>query len=153
MQENLIKNYIQLDSTTKEELITVNVILEIKIGLDKTVLESIKMNFNKNMTVNDMLKEIIINFNDSLENNNKKIYLNPESNEYKLCECLESFEGGIRTYINGNILEKRAKLKNISSRNFKILYSTKDILLNFQRKKKFAMDVKLFKKYFVYLIN
>ena len=136
MQENLIKNYIQLESTTKEELIAVNIILEIKIGLDKTVLESIKMNFNKNMTVNDMLKEIIINFNDSLENNNKKIYLNPESNEYKLCECVESFEGGIRTYINGNILEKRAKLKNISSRNFKILYSPKDILLNFQRKKK-----------------
>ena len=136
MQENLIKNYIQLESTTKEELITVNIILEIKIGLDKTVLESIKMNFNKNMTVNDMLKEIIINFNDSLENNNKKIYLNPESNEYKLCECVESFEGGIRTYINGNILEKRAKLKNISSRNFKILYSPKDILMNFQRKKK-----------------
>ena len=136
MQENLIKNYIQLESTTKEELITVNIILEIKIGLDKTVLESIKMNFNKNVTVNDMLKEIIINFNDSLESNNKKIYLNPESNEYKLCECVESFEGGIRTYINGNILEKRAKLKNISSRNFKILYSTKDILLNFQRKKK-----------------
>ena len=136
MQENLIKNYIQLESTTKEELITVNIILEIKIGLDKTVLESIKMNFNKNVTVNDMLKEIIINFNDSLESNNKKIYLNPESNEYKLCECVESFEGGIRTYINGNILEKRAKLKNISSRNFKILYSPKDILLNFQRKKK-----------------
>ena len=135
MQENLIKNYIQLESTTKEELITVNIILEIKIGLDKTVLESIKMNFNKNVTVNDMLKEIIINFNDSLESNNKKIYLNPESNEYKLCECVESFEGGIRTYINGNILEKRAKLKNISSRNFKILYSPKDILLNFQRKK------------------
>ena len=136
MQEKLRKNYIQLESTTKEELITVNVILEIKIGLDKTVLESIKMHFNKNMNVNDMLKEIIVNFNDSLENNNKKIYLNPESNEYKLCECVESFEGGIRTYINGNILEKRAKLKNISARNFKILYSPKDILLNFQRKKK-----------------
>ena len=136
MQENLIKNYIQLESNIKEELISVNIILEIKIGLDKTVLESIKMNFNKNMTVSDMLKEIIVNFNDSLENNNKKIYLNPESNEYKLCECVESFEGGIRTYINGNILEKRAKLKNISSRNFKILYSPKDILLNFQRKKK-----------------
>ena len=136
MQENLIKNYIQLESEVKEELITVNIILELKIGVDKTVLESIKMNFNKNMTVNDMLKEIIINFNDSLESNNKKVYLNPESNEYKLCECVESFENGIRTYINGNILEKRAKLKNISSRNFKILYSTKDILLNFERKKK-----------------
>ena len=136
MQENLIKNYIQLESEVKEELITVNIILELKIGVDKTVLESIKMNFNKNMTVSDMLKEIIVNFNDSLENNNKKVYLNPESNEYKLCECVESYENGIRTYINGNILEKRAKLKNISSRNFKILYSTKDILLNFQRKKK-----------------
>ena len=136
MQENLIKNYIQLESAVKEELITVNIILELKIGVDKTVLESIKMNFNKNMTVSDMLKEIIVNFNDSLENNNKKVYLNPESNEYKLCECVESYENGIRTYINGNILEKRAKLKNISSRNFKILYSTKDILLNFQRKKK-----------------
>ena len=135
MQENLIKNYIQLESTTKEELISVNVILEIKLSLEKTILESIKMKFNKNINVNDMLKEIIINFNDSLEKNNKRIYLNPESNDYKLCECTESFEGGIRTFINGNILEKRAKLKNISSRNFKIIYSPKDILLNFQRKK------------------
>ena len=135
MQSSLTKNYIQLESKIKEELITVNIILELKIGSDKTVLESIKMNFNKNMNVNDMLKEIIVNFNDSLETNHKKIYLNPESNEYKLCECVESFEGGIRTYINGNILEKRAKLKNISSRNFKIIYSPRDILLNFQRKK------------------
>ena len=135
MQENLIKNYIQLESRTREELISINVVLEIKISLEQTILESIKMNFNKNINVNDMLKEIIINFNDSLEKNNKRIYLNPESNDYKLCECVESFEGGIRTYINGNTLEKRAKLKNISARNFKILYSPKDILLNFQRKK------------------
>ena len=135
MQENLIKNYIQLESRTREELISINVVLEIKISLEQTILESIKMNFNKNINVNDMLKEIIVNFNDSLANNNKKIYLNPESNDYKLCECVESFEGGIRTYTNGNTLEKRAKLKNISARNFKILYSPKDILLNFQRKK------------------
>ena len=135
MKDNLIKNYIQLESTTKEELISVNVVLEIKLGVDKTIIESIKMNFNKNINVSDMLKEIIINFNDSLQNNNKKIYLNPESNDYKLCECTESYIGGIRTYIGGNILEKRAKLKNISSRNFKIIYSPRDILLNFQRKK------------------
>ena len=138
MQENLIKNYIQLESRTREELISINVVLEIKISLEQTILESIKMNFNKNINVNDMLKEIIVNFNDSLANNNKKIYLNPESNDYKLCECTESFESGIRTYKNGNILEKRAKLKNISSRNFKILYSPKDILLNFKRKKNFS---------------
>ena len=138
MQENLIKNYVQLESTSKEDLISVNIILELKIGADKTVWESIKMNFNKNINVSDMLKEIIINFNDSLESNNKKVYLNPESNDYKLCECTESFESGIRTYKNGNILEKRAKLKNISSRNFKILYSPKDILLNFKRKKNFC---------------
>ena len=135
MQENLIKNYIQLDSRTREELISINVVLEIKISLEQTILESIKMNFNKNINVNDMLKEIIVNFNDSLANNNKKIYLNPESNDYKLCECTESFEGGVRTFINGNILERRAKLKNISSRTFKIIYSPKDILLNFQRKR------------------
>ena len=144
MQENLIKNYIQLDSRTREELISINVVLEIKISLEQTILESIKMNFNKNINVNDMLKEIIINFNDSLEKNNKRIYLNPESNDYKLCECTESFEGGVRTFTNGNILERRAKLKNISSRTFKIIYSPKDILLNFQRKKIFAMLVLLF---------
>ena len=73
MQENLIKNYVQLESTSKEDLISVNIILELKIGADKTVLESIKMNFNKNINVSDMLKEIIINFNDSLESNNKKV--------------------------------------------------------------------------------
>ena len=136
MQENLIKNSVQLDNPQREDLISVNIILEIQMGLDKTILESIKMNFHKNTNINDMIKEIIPNFNDSLENNNKKIYLNPESNEYQLCECYESIEGGIRTYTNGDILEKRTKLQNISSRNFKILYSPKDILLNFQRKKK-----------------
>ena len=135
MKENLIKNSVQLDNPQKDNLISVNIILEIKIGMDKTVLESIKMNFNKNTNVSDMIKEIIPNFNDSLQNNNKKIYLNPESNDYQLCECSESIEGGIKTYKNGNILEKRAKLQKISSREFKILYSPKDILLNFQRKK------------------
>ena len=136
MQETLIKNNFQKESSIKEDLISVNIILEIKMGFDKTVLECIKMNFNKNINVSDMLKEIIPNFNDSLENNNKKIYLNPESNEYQLCECSEIIEGGIRTYKNGDILEKRTKLQKISCRNFKILYSPKDILLNFQRKKK-----------------
>ena len=135
MQENLIKNYVKLDSSLKDELISVNIILEVKIGEDKTIIESIKMNFNKNINVSDMLKEIIPNFNDSLENKNKKIFLNPDSSEYQLCECNESMEGGIRTFINGNTLEKRAKLQNISSRSFKLLYSPKDILLNFQKKK------------------
>ena len=135
MQENLIKNSIQLDEPQRQDLISVNIILEIQMGVDKTILESIKMNFNKNANINDMIKEIIPNFNDSLENNNKKIYLNPESNEYQLCECYENVEGGIRTYTNGDILEKRTKLQNVSSRNFKIIYSPKDVLLNFQRKK------------------
>ena len=135
MKDTLIKYNSISDSSVKEELISVNIILEIKRGMDKTVLECIKMNFNKNINVSDMLKEIIPNFNDSLENNNKKIYLNPDSNEYQLCECYESMDGGMRTFTNGNILEKRTKLQKISSRNFKILYSPKDILLNFQKKK------------------
>ena len=135
MQENLIKNYVKLDSPLKDELISVNIILEVKIGEEKTIIESIKMNFNKNINVSDMLKEIIPNFNDSLENKNKKIFLNPDSSEYQLCECNESMEGGIRTFIYGSSLEKRTKLQNISSRSFKLLYSPKDILLNFQKKK------------------
>ena len=135
MKGSLSKNYIKLESNKREELILVNIILEIKIGTDKNVFESIKMNFNKNINVNDMLKEIIVNFNDVLENNNKRIYLNPESNEYKLCECTQKYIDGIKTFTNGKILEKRAKLKNISERNFRLLYSPKDILLNFKRKK------------------
>ena len=135
MQENLIKNTIFLDEFPKEDLISVNIILEIKMGEDKTVLESLKMNFNKNIYISDMIKEIIPNFNDSLEKHNKKIYLNPESNEYQLCECYEHNEDGINYYSNGKIIEKREKLQKLSTRNFKILYSPKDILLNFQRKK------------------
>ena len=135
MQDGLIKRYSKFDNPLQEDLILVNIFLEIDTGNDNPILENIKMNFNKNSNVTDMIKEIIPNFNDSLANSNKKIYLNPESNDYQLCECIESVDGGIRTYINGNILEKRTKLKNISSRNFKILYSAKDVLLNFQRKK------------------
>ena len=136
MQENLIKNYVELESPLTEEYTSVNIILEIQMGEDKTVLESIKMNFNKNIIINDMLKEIIPNFNDSLENHKKKIYLNPNSNEYQLCECFETIEGGMRAFTNGNILEKRTKLLNASSKNLKLLYSPKDILLNFQKKKR-----------------
>ena len=135
MQDDLIKNYVELDSHLQEDIISVNIILEIDIGNDKPVLENIRMIFNKNVSVQDMIKEIIPNLNDSLTNKNKKIYLNPESNEYQLCECFESIDGGNKTYINGNILEKRTLLQNISSRYFKILYSAKDVLLNFQRKK------------------
>ena len=136
MQENLIKNTIFLDDSPKEDLISVNIILEIKMGEDKTVLESLTMNFNKNIYISDMIKEIIPNFNDSLEKHNKKIYLSPESNDYQLCECYENNQDGInKYYANGSILEKRSKLYKISTRNFKILYSPKDILINFQRKK------------------
>ena len=135
MQDGLIKRYVKLDSPLQEDQISVNIILEIDIGNDKPILENLRMNFNKNSSVHDMIKEIIPNFNDSLANKNKKIYLNPESNEYQLCECFESIDGGNKTYINGNILEKRTLLQNISSRYFKILYSAKDVLLNFQRKK------------------
>ena len=135
MQENLIKNTIFLDEFPKEDLISVNIILEIKMGEDKTVLESLTMNFNKNIYISDMIKEIIPNFNDSLEKHNKKIYLSPESNEYQLCECYEHNEDGINYYTNGKIIEKREKLQKLSTRNFKILYSPKDILINFQRKK------------------
>ena len=135
MDEELIKQSKYFNLSQKEDLISVNIILEVKIGIDKTVLEIIKMNFNKNIYISDMIKEIIPNFNDSLENHNKKIYLNPESNEYQLCECYESREGGVISYTNGNILEKRTKLQNISSKDLKILYSPKDILLNFTRKK------------------
>ena len=135
MDEELIKQSKYFNLSQKEDLISVNIILEVKIGIDKTVLEIIKMNFNKNIYISDMIKEIIPNFNDSLENHNKKIYLNPESNEYQLCECYESREGGVISYTNGNIIEKRAKLQNISSKDLKILYSPKDILLNFTRKK------------------
>ena len=135
MQDDLIKDYVELDSHLQEDIISVNIILEIDIGNDKPVLENIRMIFNKNVSVQDMIKEIIPNLNDSLANKNKKIYLNPESNEYQLCECIETLDGGNKTYINGNILEKRTILQNISSRYFKILYSAKDVLLNFQRKK------------------
>lgn len=82
MQENLIKNYVQIDSSTKEDLISVNIILELNMDIDKTILESIKIKFDKSVNISDMIKEKVPKFNDSLSNNNKKIYLNPENNEY-----------------------------------------------------------------------
>ena len=136
MQDNLIKNSVDIDDSPKEDLISCNIILEVQISPDRTVVESLRMNFSKNINVRDMIKEIIPNINDSLENHNKKLYLNPESNDYQLCECSETNEGGINNYTNGNILEKLTKLQKISSRNFKLLYSPKDVFFNFQRKKK-----------------
>ena len=129
-----------MDTPILEDLIELNIILEIKMSDDKIVLESIRMNFNKNLNVSEMIKQIIPNFNESLENHNKKIYLNPDSNEYQLCECIESNQGGINLFECGKTLEKRVKIQNIQSKNLKILYSSKDILINFQRKKGFCQN-------------
>ena len=119
----------------QEGIITVNIILEIKMSLDKTILENIKMNFNKNTTIRNMLKEIIPNFNDILEHNDKNIYLNPESDDFDLCDCIETEEGGVTVYKEGSILGKRTKLENLQTTNFKLLYSPRDVLINFKRKK------------------
>ena len=135
MEQNLIKNYADIESNSPEDLISVNIIIEIQMGEGKEILESIKINFNENITIKEMLKEIIPALNDSLQSNNQKVYLNPESYGYQLCECHENSDGGIIIYSNGNIIEKKEKLKNISARNFKVLYSSKDIILNFQPKK------------------
>ena len=134
MKENFLDDSINYNESKKEDLIPVNIILEIKMGNENTIIERIRMNFHENITINDMIKEIVPNFNDLLENHDKKIYLNPESNEYQLCECEENNENGIIKFSNGNILEKRAQLLKISSRTFKIICFPKDILFNYERK-------------------
>ena len=74
MQQNLIKNSVDIDLDTPilEDLIELNIILEIKMPMDKTILESITMSFSKNINVGEMIKQIIPNFNESLENARKR---------------------------------------------------------------------------------
>ena len=134
MEVNLIENSNNFNEPPKEDLIPVNIILEIKMGDQKPIIENLRMNFHENININDMIKEIIPNFNDLLENHDKKLYLNPESNGYQLCECQENNENGKITFSNGNILEKRTQLLKVSSRTFKIICLPKDILFNFRRK-------------------
>ena len=133
MKEGLIKNFDTSDDTSDNDSIEVSIVLEIKTA-ENNVVEKLSMKFNKNINIRDMIKEIIPNFNEVLQNSDKKIYLNPESNDYQLCECKVENEDGEETYTNGEILDKTLKLKKVQKTNFKILYSSKDILLNFKKK-------------------
>ena len=129
-----------MDYSTKQkniafkDLIETFIILEFE-STDGRVYEANRMFFKKDITINEMIKQIITNYNEEFEALNKNIYLIPEGIGYNLCEC-EDFEIKPGTFKTTNVqfLNSDCPLVDIKNKTFRLFFDPKDILLNYNPK-------------------
>lgn len=98
---------------------------------DENILETLELSFVETITVADMIKNIIDNFNESFKTNGKKIKLST-SEKYKLCQYSEkSHNPSIRS---------TKKLREIGYTNFRLLYNESDIMFGFTEDKGYCFS-------------
>ena len=105
-------------SRLDDNLISIKVYISIEYDENK-INENISLNFRKYISIREMLKEIVDNFNSHFEKHKIKIKLKPEGLGYGLIEYKE------------NSSEDKNKL-NIN--NFRLIYDPRDIMINFEKK-------------------
>ena len=117
-----------------KDLIETFIILEFE-SADGEVYEANRMFFKKDITINEMIKKIVISFNEEFESTNKNIYLIPDGMGYHLCEC-KDFEIKPGTFKTTNIqyLNSGCPLVDIKNKTFRLFCDPKDILLNYRPK-------------------
>ena len=120
-------------SNQKDNLITIKVFINIEY--DQNIInENITLNFRKNISVREMLKEIINNFNLHFEENNIKIKLKTEGLGYGIINYQE-ISSEKESKIHKKVFQKREKLYELKSTTFKLIYDPSDILINFENQK------------------
>ena len=120
-------------SNQKDNLITIKVFINIEY--DQNIInENITLNFRKSISVREMLKEIINNFNLHFEENNIKIKLKTEGLGYGIINYQE-ISSEKESKIHKKVFQKREKLYELKSTTFKLIYDPSDILINFENQK------------------
>ena len=120
-------------SNQKDNLIAIKVFINIEY--DQNIInENITLNFRKNISVREMLKEIINNFNLHFEENNIKIKLKTEGLGYGIINYQE-ISSEKESKIHKKVFQKREKLYELKSTTFKLIYDPSDILINFENQK------------------
>ena len=120
-------------SNQKDNLIAIKVFINIEY--DQNIInENITLNFRKSISVREMLKEIINNFNLHFEENNIKIKLKTEGLGYGIINYQE-ISSEKESKIHKKVFQKREKLYELKSTTFKLIYDPSDILINFENQK------------------
>ena len=120
-------------SNQKDNLIAIKVFINIEY--DQNIInENITLNFRKSISVREMLKEIINNFNLQFEENNIKIKLKTEGLGYGIINY-QQMSSEKENKIHKKVFKNRAKLYELNSTSFKLIYDPSDILINFENQK------------------
>ncbi len=120
-------------SNQNDKLISIKVFINIEY--DQNIInENITLNFRKSISVREMLKEIVDNFNSHFEKHKIKIKLKPEGLGYGLIEYQEISSEKKNKLHKQKIFEKRQKLIELNINNFRLIYDPRDIMINFEKK-------------------
>ena len=117
-------------SRLDDNLISIKVYISIEYDENK-INENISLNFRKYISIREMLKEIVDNFNSHFEKHKIKIKLKPEGLGYGLIEYKENSSEDKNKLHKHKIFEKRQKLIELNINNFRLIYDPRDIMINF----------------------
>jgi len=120
-------------SRLDDNLISIKVYISIEYDENK-INENISLNFRKYISIREMLKEIVDNFNSHFEKHKIKIKLKPEGLGYGLIEYKENSSEDKNKLHKHKIFEKRQKLIELNVNNFRLIYDPRDIMINFEKK-------------------
>ena len=120
-------------SNQNDKLISIKVFINIEYDQNK-INENISLNFRRNISVREMLKEIVNNFNLHFEQNNIKIKLKTEGLGYGIINY-QQISSVKENKIHKKVFQNREKLYELNSTSFKLIYDPSDILINFENQK------------------
>ena len=117
--------------TTKldDNLISIKVYINIEYDENK-INENISLNFRKYISVREMLKQIVDNFNSHFEQHKIKIKLKQEGLGYGIVDYQSNPPQNNQKQ---KVFEKRQKLIELNTTIFKLIYDPKDIMINFEK--------------------
>ena len=123
----------------ENDLIKINIHLQINNN-GELIERIITLQYGENIHVKDIINDSVANFNSLFEIEKKSIFLKEGGFGYKLIEYDNNYIFNENTLNNNKILDKRQKLKQIESRDFILLYDSKDIMFNFERRQKLCYN-------------
>lgn len=120
-------------SKEKDNLISIKVYINIEYD-QNTINECVSLDLRKNISVREMIKEIVNNFNIHFEEKEINIKLKTEGLGYEIINYNE-ISSDKENKTHKNVFKEKQKLYELNTTNFKLIYDPSDILINFETQK------------------
>ena len=120
-------------SKLDDNLISIKVYINIEYD-QNTINEYISLDLRKNISVREMIKEIVNNFNIHFEEKEINVKLKTEGLGYEIINYNE-ISSDKENKTHKNVFKEKQKLYELNTTNFKLIYDPSDILINFETQK------------------